>query len=292
MTSRRLLLALSIAAALALLTGCSSPVSPSSSPEPEATDDSVVVRTVAYPGGDGADLDADLCYPRDSSGPLPAVVLVHGGAFESGDRSSMAEVCRLVASWGYAGLAVDYRLVPTHTFPAQVDDVDAAVAWLRGGADPEGPAIDPDAIGLLGSSAGAIMALSSAERLDGVGSPVRFVVGLSAAGDLTADALSMGAPPEALQAAVLAYLGCADIEDCDVAADASPIYDAGALPRIFLVHSEDDVIPVAQAEALAHAVVAAGGSAELTVSPGDSHGLQLMTPDTRRSIESFIRDAI
>ena len=284
---RRRMAGLAVALSALAAAGCAvSPPEPSI--RPTASYDSV---GVVYSDADGEQLDADLCLPEDPR-PAGAVVLVHGGAFESGDRTSMAGACDLVASWGLVGMAVDYRLLPEHPYPAQVEDVQAAVEWLRSPAQQEQYGIDPAQVALWGSSAGSIIALSAAENLAGDGQPVAGVVGLSAAGDLTEGGLALGTPAPELQAAVLAYLGCPSVEDCPVAAEASPSTDAASLPPILLVHSERDAIPLAQAEALAAATQDAGGDAELLVVPGSHHGLQLLSSDVRATIERFLDDVI
>ena len=81
----------------------------------------------------------------------PAVVLVHGGGFRGGARQSYLPVAIKLAERGYVAATVSYRLAPRHQFPAAVEDVKAAVRYLRANADRFG--IDPDRIGAMGGSA-------------------------------------------------------------------------------------------------------------------------------------------
>ena len=283
---RRLIAASALSLVAVLLAACSpQPEAPSATADPEVT----VERSIDYRTVDGETLQLDACLPRDGGENLPSVVLVHGGAFQEGDRSNMSGVCESIAAQGWAAFAVDYRLIPD-SYPAQVDDVAAAVEWLREPAQGDRFGISPDGVALLGSSAGGIIALSTAARLGADGDPVDAVVTLSAAGDLTADALSLGTPDPALEKVVLGYLGCATVEDCPDAVAASPRYNVDTLPPTLLVHGSDELIPVAQAEALYRAMEDAGVPVELRIEDGDHHGLQLLTPAVAASVFRFLED--
>jgi acetyl esterase/lipase len=276
--------ALLVAAAALVLTACGGNTA---SPSASSTPDVKVERSVDYRTVDGTDLQLDACLPTRGDTARPAVVLVHGGAFQEGDRSNMTGVCKDFAEHGWAAFAVDYRLLPA-SFPAQTEDVSAAVGWLRDPAQVERFGVDPDRIALLGSSAGGIIALSTAESLGASGTPVTAVVGLSAAGDLTAAALEEGDPDPALQKIVLAYLGCTAVETCDTAKAASPLFGVATLPPTLLVHGSDELIPLAQAKALHAAIQAAGIPSELQVEDGSHHGLQLLTPEVAASVFDFL----
>ena len=88
---------------------------------------------------------------------MPAVVLVHGGGFRRGRPASYLPVAIKLAERGYVAATVSYRLAPRHQFPAAVEDVKAAVRFLRANADRFG--IDPDRIGAMGGSAGGHLVL-------------------------------------------------------------------------------------------------------------------------------------
>src|SRR5262249_59697942 len=64
-----------------------------------------------------------------------------------------AESSNQLAQGGLVAFSVNYRLAPAHPFPAAVEDVEAAVAWVRKHAKDYG--VDPKRIGALGGSAGA-----------------------------------------------------------------------------------------------------------------------------------------
>jgi len=98
----------------------------------------------------------DAWLPADRSRPVPAVVLLHGGGWEAGDR--VTYITPLFAPLAEAGLAwfsVDYRLTPAVRHPRQLEDLRAAVAFIRRHARQFG--IDPHRVVLVGESASAQM---------------------------------------------------------------------------------------------------------------------------------------
>ena len=100
----------------------------------------------------------DIVRPSAASGEKrPAVLLVHGGGFRRGTRHSQLPVAIKLAERGYVAAAVSYRLSPRHQFPAPVEDVKAAVRFLRANAGRFN--IDPDRIGAMGGSAGGHLVL-------------------------------------------------------------------------------------------------------------------------------------
>ncbi len=139
-------------------------------------------------------LDLYLPFPVTSTA-RPALVLVHGGGWMFGDKSDFADWGRYFAARGYVCASVDYRLTPTHIWPAQLDDVQASVRWLRRHA--VALSLSPERIGTVGGSAGGHLALFLGARetlndfdpdLRGYSSRVRAVVdiyGPTDIGDLT-----------------------------------------------------------------------------------------------------------
>ena len=102
-----------------------------------------------------------------SEGPLPAVVQVHGGGWISGSRVEQGiPLLNHLASNGWIGFNVDYRLSPRATLPDHVVDVKRAIAWVRANAAELG--VDPARIAITGGSAGghltALAALTSDDR--------------------------------------------------------------------------------------------------------------------------------
>jgi acetyl esterase/lipase len=106
----------------------------------------------------GARVAMDIVRPRTATNEKrPAVVLIHGGGFRRGTRESYLPVAARLAERGYVAATISYRLAPRHQFPAAVEDVKAAVRFLR--ANAQRFDIDPERIGAMGGSAGGHLAL-------------------------------------------------------------------------------------------------------------------------------------
>jgi acetyl esterase/lipase len=96
----------------------------------------------------------DLYLPN-GNGPFPLVLMVHGGAFMFGDKAdppSLAGTDALLEH-GFAVANLNYRLSGEARAPAQIQDVKAAVRWLRAHAKEYN--LNPDKFGAWGASAGA-----------------------------------------------------------------------------------------------------------------------------------------
>lgn len=89
--------------------------------------------------------------------PVPAVLVIHGGAWISGTKADVRSVAQDLAKRGYVAAAVQYRLAPKFKWPTMVDDVQTAVRYVRANAAKLG--VDPQRIGAIGFSAGAHLSL-------------------------------------------------------------------------------------------------------------------------------------
>jgi dienelactone hydrolase len=117
--------------------------------------------------GTTVDLKLDVYLPPDEGlGPLPLIIMVHGGGFATGDKSNMAGTARAYAQRGFVAVSLGYRLDPGAASnelrwlaAAQnaIDDGMESVRWLRANAATY--RIDTERIGMLGSSAGGAIAL-------------------------------------------------------------------------------------------------------------------------------------
>ncbi|MEO6095112.1 MAG: alpha/beta hydrolase [Fibrobacteria bacterium] len=117
----------------------------------------------AIPIGSGQ-ADTVTSRPLPENGRLvPCVVVVHGGGWDGGARSQLSDLNGFLAAEGYAVATLQYRLAPKHQYPAPVEDVKDAMAWLRSHAFEL--AIDTTRFVLLGRSAGGQIALQSAYTL-------------------------------------------------------------------------------------------------------------------------------
>lgn len=117
------------------------------------------IRDLAYRQSEDGPLLARLYQPR-GSGPFPALIEVHGGAWAGGDRLNNAPLCEALAKSGIVVLAVDFRMPPKHRYPASIADIHYATRWLKAHAGEFGSRAD--LVGGLGTSSGAHQLLLSA----------------------------------------------------------------------------------------------------------------------------------
>lgn len=125
------------------------------------SDQKPVERDLHYASADGVALTADY-YRVQSERAAPVVIAVHGGGWKLGSSHFYQYWGPYLAARGIAVFAINYRLVEgdTHRYPAAVDDVVAAVDFVRENAVRLGA--DPLRIGLVGDSAGAHLATLAA----------------------------------------------------------------------------------------------------------------------------------
>jgi acetyl esterase len=120
-------------------------------------------RELEVPGATGP-LPARIYRARDSVGPRPIVIWLHGGGFVIGGLDSHRGMCsNLAARSQCVVLAVEYRKAPEHPFPAAVDDSLASFRWIRDHAEQLGG--HPDHIAVGGDSAGANLSAVICQRL-------------------------------------------------------------------------------------------------------------------------------
>ena len=113
-----------------------------------------MMKTIVYASPNGEALEADLYEPAAAGGPAPVVICAHGGGWKGGLRRTYRFLGPWLATAGYLVLSIDYRLVRglANRYPAAVDDVRAAIEYVREHADELGA--DPARIALMGDSAG------------------------------------------------------------------------------------------------------------------------------------------
>jgi acetyl esterase/lipase len=98
-----------------------------------------------YASPDGEDLMLEGFAPAPEARNGAAVIFVHGGGWNSGDRQQFAWHAREAARQGYFGCTIDYRPATTAVFPAALKDCQTAVRWTRRHAERLG--IRPDCLG-------------------------------------------------------------------------------------------------------------------------------------------------
>jgi acetyl esterase/lipase len=229
-----------------------------------------VTRGVAYATHGGETLQLDLAAPT-AGGPYPAVVLFHGGAWRLGTRAQLGWVIEALAAKGYVVASASYRLAPKHQFPAQLDDVRAAVRFVRANAKTYNA--DPDRVAVGGFSAGAHLAMLAAFGPPPAGEPalpVRCVIDFFGPTDLSLYASSPGIE----DGVMVPFLGPACKTDPEVYRQASPIcFASKSCPPLLMVHGTADIlVPVIHSERLEEKLKACGATVELVAVPGTGHG--------------------
>lgn len=91
-------------------------------------------------------------YQPKGDGPFPALLDVHGGAWSSGTHLNNERIDRELAESGLVVAAIEFRLGPVHKYPAQTQDVNYGIRWLKKNAARF--KADPATVGALGTSSG------------------------------------------------------------------------------------------------------------------------------------------
>lgn len=246
-----------------------------------------VQRDIVYGTAGSEELRLDLARPADLEAKLPCIIIIHGGGWAQGDKSAHREAIRLVAARGYVAATINYRLLPKHLFPAQVQDAKCAVRFLRAHAAQYG--IDRERIGAVGDSAGGHLALMLAvtrphDQLEGDGdwpdtsSAVGAVVSWYGPTDLGAGDLSAIG-----RGIVNAFLGTsapnADAPDAaapnaDRVRKASPItyVHSGQPPILLLQGTNDALIPNTQLFSMVNRMTQARAPGRAEFFVGARHG--------------------
>jgi acetyl esterase len=239
---------------------------------PAGAADGVRVKTgVTYRTVDGQKLALDVYQPAKKGKDRPAVVLIHGGGWRAGDKQVFAEQGNQLAERGFVAFSVNYRLAPDHTYPAAVDDVEAAVEWVRKHAKDYG--IDRKRIGALGGSAGAHLTGMLATVGEGaLDRGHRIAAGVSWSGPMDFTSLAVPEAGRRAGGAVPTFLGCAPDACPDKYAEASPIthVDKTDAPML-LVNSTMELVPQVQADKMKAALDSAGVANQEIILPGKAH---------------------
>ena len=126
---------------------------------PQNTQVTVTEHMVPHPGA--PDVKVIICRPAAQTGPLPAILDIHGGGYVMGSAAMMtASNQMLAAEIGCVVVSVDYRLAPDTAHPGPLEDCYAALKWLHDEAATL--LVDPQRIALSGQSAGAGLAAALA----------------------------------------------------------------------------------------------------------------------------------
>ena len=204
-------------------------------------------RDVVYAEYGQYKLMLDVYRPPESvqQAAAPGIVVVRGGKWQQGDKDGFGYIAGQLAMQGFVAASIEYRTAEEAKFPAAVQDVKAAVRWMRAHGAAYG--VDPDLIGAIGGSAGAhlvAMLGTSAGTFEGEGgnpetsSEVQAVVAMGGAYNLRA--LADSGSPEIVDA-VTEFVGAPLHAHARALVAASPVtYVSGRSAPLLLMHSRTD----------------------------------------------------
>lgn len=239
----------------------------------------------------------DIYLPEQGDGPFPVLVDVHGGGWFYGSRSSqrMDPVLEGLEK-GYAVVSVDYTLSRHEKFPLPVQELKAAIRFLRKNAAEYH--LDGSRIGLWGLSAGAHLAMLAAFSADtqalddpalsdaSVSCAVQALVALYGPVDLTCSGEVHEGSMEAL------LLGCLPRSNPALAAAANPAnYVSPAAPACFMQYGlADELVPPVHGEKIRDTLLGMRqGTDEFGFVPNAKHADKLFrTPQNTAKIYAFL----
>ena len=231
----------------------------------------------------------------------PVVIAIHGGGWAAGDKWTIATYSRLLAQEGIVAVTINYRLAPTHKFPAQVDDVRSAMVWVHQNA--QRLKLNSKQIGLFGYSAGGHLSALLASLADET-----MVVRAAASNWPVTDvrwhqlpkicAVCAGGPPCDFRSlpidnsAMAYFLGGSRREKPEAYIAASPAaHVSGDDPVTQLFHGEGDaLVPLAGTREFHKSQVNAGIDSRLAVIPKQGHMLTFISPTTYQTVVNFFRE--
>jgi acetyl esterase len=243
----------------------------------------VDVTDVEYLRVDGVGYLARVYRPI-GDGPFPALIDIHGGAWSGSDRLTNEVTSRPLAETGLLIVSIDFRIAPEHPYPAQVQDANYAVRWLKAHAADFGG--DGSQVGVMGRSSGGHTALLLALRPDDerycalpldavadVDASVAYAVTLWPVLDSYARYLI--AKRDGIEHLIKAGEGYFLTEAAMREGNPQEIIERGeqrALPPVQVVHgSADTNVPLHLVERFAENYRKVGGDLELEVFPDQPH---------------------
>ena len=252
-----------------------------------------VKENVAYDSTIGYSGTLDFYEPRSDSGRAdrPAVLAIHGGAWRGGDKAWAEQFAEELCPFGYVVFSINYRLAgqPGTTWPAQIEDVQKALRFIRANARRFG--IDPDRVASLGMSAGGHLATMVALRDDPAGADgrVNAAINLDGEHDMTMPPEQVMADFEDILTTVMGHPPpWSDAELRDI----STVTFARSDVSVLTVHGAgDDNVYVTQGERITAELESKGADTEfvrIDGEEGDCHEDCWKVPRARRAIHRFL----
>ena len=229
----------------------------------------------------------DAWVPKDDM-IHPAVLVVHGGAWRSGDRMQLRGYANALAKRGFACFAIDYRLAPNDKFPAQIDDCRQAVKWIRANAAEY--KVNPEKFGAIGYSAGGhlvcLLATTGEAPSDKNGN-VDTRIQCVAAGGAPTDFRTAKDNGRWARYWMGGDLTTAPDKFHD--ASATAFVDKDDPPIFFFNRTADELVPIEWSLSCHDALKASGVKTEMHKIEGAGHLLAAMNPDALDKAYSFLQ---
>jgi acetyl esterase len=236
----------------------------------ECPSSAVDLTDIEYANAGGVRLTLDAHVP-DGNGPFPAAILVHGGGWVGGDKQQyITYIFQPLSDAGFAWFSINYRLAPQFRFPADADDVESAIQFVKASAAKY--KVDPKRIALIGESAGGhlVSYVGARNRPD---SRVAAVVSMYGVHDFVAAAVQWKPLPHEL----LDLFGITAVtaETAPELIKASPVvYISKEMPPFLLMHgSKDEDVPYEQSVEMCDKMKEAGAQCDLIMIEGAPHGM-------------------
>lgn len=252
-----------------------------------------VEQNLSYDSATGIYGTLDFYEPRSDGAQSgrPAILAIHGGAWRGGDKAWGKQFAEEFCPSGYVVFSINYRLSDRRngTWPAQIEDVQKALRYVRANADRFG--IDPDRIASLGVSAGGHLATMVALRDDPAGPDGRVNVAINLDGEH-----DMTMPPEEVMAdfdnIVESVMGhAAPWSDAELR-DISTVTFARPDVSLLTVHGAgDDNVYVEQGDRITAALQSKGAETEfirIEGKEGNCHSDCWRIPRAREAIHRFL----
>lgn len=252
------------------------------------------LEDLEYSDAGGETLKLDVGVPN-GEGPFPIAIVVHGGGWTGGDkRGDIMPVLAALTRANIAWFSINYRLAPQHRWPAPLEDVLAAIRWVKShGAKFTG---DPTRIALIGYSAGGQLATMAAATLDD-GVRVQAVVGLAPLTDFVQELPKRGSILGRAQTGLLDRPQELTPESIGMLAAISPInHVRPGLPPFLILHGDKDAsVPYEQSTAFQTRLQADGVRCDLITLRGAPHALALWEksmPDYDERMIAWLREVM
>jgi acetyl esterase len=241
-------------------------------------------KDVEYSRTAGKPVLLDLHVP-DGPGPFPAAILVHGGGFDEGSKSTnVRPLFDPLANAGFAWFSIDYRMAPEFRFPQAIEDMNSAIRWVKANAAKYH--VDVSKIAIIGESAGGLL-VNYAGTHETPDTRVAAVVDFYGPVDYGKLALLRRDHPErfnmtsinrhASNGGGIRFFGAEQLDEAGLQKlhAVSPIAGVhkGMTPFLCIHGTRDDQVAFGQSTEMCDAMHKVGASCELIVIEGGGHGM-------------------